>query len=155
MAKEIENKYLCKYRPEFTLKEDGKSIQQGYIHISPEKQVRVRLIDGEAYMCVKFMKGEFRDEFEVKMDYHEALALYKLCKYKVSKHRWNIDLGNGFHCDIDEYKDGTLITEIERPENLHLKQLPDWVGDCVDGIWEFNNYCFAGFPKSEYDATKE
>lgn len=150
MAIEIESKYICKELPKGLDLVDYKFIYQGYIHIDRIKQVRVRIVDNTAKMCIKFMDGNYRDEFEVDMDYFEANKLYKLCKYKVIKRRYNLQLEDGCHCDIDIYEDGTKIVEVERPNLEYKPTLPDWIGECVDGIYRYNNYYFAGLPETDY-----
>ena len=150
MAAEIESKYICKELPKGLDHIDYKILWQGYIHIDPTKQVRVRLVDNTAKMCIKFMSGNYRDEFEATIDYEEGLKLYNLCKYKVVKRRYSLQLPDGCHCDIDLYDDGTKIVEVERPTLEFVPDLPDWIGECVDGQWRYNNYYFAGFPEKDY-----
>ncbi len=155
MAKEIEFKHKANYIPSGI----KQHLRQGYILISKEKQVRVRvnLNQHTAHMCVKFMDGAIRDEFETEMDFTEGLHLYSLCEWRVAKTRLSLRAGR-YHYDFDEYEDGTKIVEIEvSPEDveryyddLDEGNLMDFVGESVDGKWEYNNYHFAGFPESEY-----
>lgn len=148
MASEIESKYICKRIPEDS--SIPELLSQGYIHIDPIKQVRVRIYRKEAWMCIKYMDGNYRDEFEVKMDYSEGLKLFNHCQYKVTKHRYSGYLKDDCHYDIDEYDDGTIIVEVERPTLEYKVELPDWIGECVDGIYRYNNYYFAGYPEEQY-----
>ncbi len=155
MAKEIEFKHICKYLPE---KFGPKTkLSQGYIHIEKTKQVRVRLDWGQrkAWMCIKYMDGNTRDEFETEMDFQEGTELFALCKYKLSKNRYS-QLYGWFRFDIDEYEDGTLIIEIETHKERmddYMEYLPkgwDFIGDNVDGQYRYNNYYFAGLPEENY-----
>lgn len=150
MAAEIESKYICKELPKGLDLMDYQILYQGYIHIDPIKQVRIRLAGNTAKMGIKFMDGNYRDEFEANISYEEGLKLYNLCKYKVVKRRYSLKLEDGCHCDIDLYEDGTKIVEVERPTLDYKPELPDWIGECVDGQWKYNNYYFAGFPEIKY-----
>lgn len=155
MAKEIEYKHICLYLPEkFGPK---RKLSQGYIHIEKTKQVRVRLDWGQrkAWMCIKYMDGNIRDEFEVEMDFQEGTELFGLCKYKLSKNRYS-QLWGHYRFDIDEYEDGTLIVEIEVNNEDTIEKVReasksfDFIGENVDGQWKYNNYNFAGFPEEQY-----
>ena len=145
MAKEIENKYICKYLPSYV--KDPILIQQAYIHVDKEKQVRIRIQEGKAILCVKLNNVWYRDEYEAELPIAEGMDLFSKCQYKVEKLRWSFDV-NGVHYDIDKFQDGTLIAELERKDLETKTWIPDFVGECVDGIWEYTNYYYAGIPKS-------
>lgn len=157
MAKEIEFRYLANSIPESLLKHPAK-LSQGYIHVEKTKQVRVRVdwMYRKAWMCIKFMDGNKRDEFEVEMDFQEACELLALCKYKVSKNRYGIVHGELKIC-FDQYENGTIILEVECPER-HMHNPLGWfpekwrlhVGRNIDGQYEYTNYYFAGIPEGEY-----
>jgi CYTH domain-containing protein len=156
MARETEYKFIATYIPEKWLK---RKISQGYIHIDPFKQVRVRLYwdTRKAYMCVKFMDGNHREEFETEMDFREGCELFALCKYRLTKNRYSTLYGN-YGIDVDEYENGILTVEVEvrndmsfdEKELAYLRKTFPFIGENVDGKWEYNNYSIAGFPKEEY-----
>lgn len=149
MAKEIESKYLLKYLPDYL--KDFKILFQGYLHIDRLKQIRVRLIGNyKAFICVKFMDGNVRDEYEYEIPYEDGEKIFNKCQYTLIKQRYSGLLEDGCHFDIDVYKNGVKIVEVERPTLEYKPILPDWVGECVDGQWQYNNYNLAGFPKDEY-----
>lgn len=158
MAKEIEYKHICKQIPE-KWKSGKRKLSQGYIHIDPYKQVRVRVdwLWRKAWMCIKYMDGNTRDEFEVEMDFQEGCELFGLCKYKLSKNRYSQLWGN-YIFDIDEYENGILIIEVETDDENYLENLPDHIkdiiGNNVDGQWKYNNYSIAGFSEEEYNKSK-
>lgn len=156
MAKEVEYKFI--WEGPIPTKWFNAKLLQGYIHIDKKKQVRVRidLNNHMAQMCIKFMDGNIRDEFEVKMDFNEGLHLYALCPYKVEKTRYS-ELWGQYEFAIDLYTNGTAIIEVEDKYNdreFKIDDLPDHIKDHlgrnVDGVYEYCNYHFAGFPKSEY-----
>jgi CYTH domain-containing protein len=159
MAKEIEFKFLAKSipgKPQYHVR-----IHQGYVFISKEKQVRVRvdLTHRKAWMCIKFHNKNSREEFETEMNFEEGLELYALCKYRVAKSRFSLYHGQ-YKLDFDLYEDGTQIVEVEVDQKFIEKyedpikeiqeDLSQYVGENVDGQWKYNNYYFAGFPENEY-----
>jgi len=153
MAREVEFKFKAKYIPHNEIYKTL-VVCQGYIHIAKNKQVRVSLNMTEmtAKMCIKYMNGPYRDEFEVPMNFKEGAELYNLCQYKVQKTRYKATFGDVL-VDFDKYADGTTIVELELPEERGEKLpevLPDYVGENVDGVYEYCNYHFAGFPKEKY-----
>ena len=148
MAAEIESKYVCKYIPDNA--KHPTNIKQGYIHIDKIKQVRIRLKNREAILCVKYMDGNYRDEFEAVLPYTEGEKLYSLCKYKVEKRRWQFVTQDGCHCDLDLYPSGVMVVEIERPTVDYKPILPDCVGECVDGVYKYTNYYLAGLQEDLY-----
>lgn len=147
MAKEIEHKYLCKYVPSYAGKPS--LIQQGYIHVDKEKQVRIRIQDGKAILCVKLNNAKYRDEYEAELPVEEGIDLYNKCQYKLEKRRWSFNIGC-YHCDIDRFNDGITIVEIETsdPElKISTEGLSFVDEECVDGKYEYTNYHYAGIPK--------
>ncbi len=145
MAKEIENKYICKYLPSYAT--NPTLIQQGYIHVDKDKQVRIRIQDGKAILCVKLNNVWYRDEYEAELPIAEGMDLYNKCQYKLEKLRWSFNI-NQVHYDVDKFQDGTLIIEVETKELETKAWLPAFVGECVDGKYEYTNYYYAGIPKS-------
>lgn len=158
MAKEIEFKHLTLSIPKSMENIFPRKLSQGYIHIEKTKQVRVRLdwMQRKAWMCIKFMDGNTRDEFEVEMDFQEGCELFALCPYKLSKNRRSLHWGE-FHLDLDEYENGCLIIEVEVPEHhqddyllLLPESLTQSIGENVDGQYQYNNYYFAGLKEEDY-----
>lgn len=153
MAKETEYKFLCNDLP---AKWKPKVLLQGYIHIEKKKQVRVRidLSKPEAFLCVKYMDGNSRDEYEVPIPIAEAHDLFEKCEYSLTKFRTSYNYED-FHLDVDLYEDGTIIAEVEIKELsieklLFYNKLPEFLGENVDGVYRYNNYYFAGLKEEDY-----
>ena len=68
MAKEIERKFLVdtKISPDLGIQ---RLIKQGYLMLDKNKQLRVRVIDHQSFLCLKYTKDKVRDEYEFVFSY--------------------------------------------------------------------------------------
>ena len=75
---EIERKYLVKNLEFKSFSKEVKTITQGYINDDPNKSVRIRLIENNAYITIKgkpLNDGLSRYEWEKKISLDEGLDL--------------------------------------------------------------------------------
>ena len=122
-----------------------KTITQGYINDDPNKSVRIRLIENNAYITIKgkpLNDGLSRYEWEKKISLDEGLDLLKLCKDQlISKKRYYINFKE-FIIEVDEFLDknkGLYIAEIELNSLNQKLRLPTWIGEEVTGINKYYN----------------
>lgn len=122
-----------------------KTITQGYINDDPNKSVRIRLIENNAYITIKgkpLNDGLSRYEWEKKISLDEGLDLLKLCNDQlISKKRYYINFKE-FIIEVDEFLDknkGLYIAEIELNSLNQKLRLPTWIGEEVTGINKYYN----------------
>jgi CYTH domain-containing protein len=129
---EIERKYLIGNMDLLgPLLLNGRTIEQGYLFVSPDKSFRIRLKGDRGFITLKFGESAFvRSEFEYEIPLVEAEALLRQCSKVLSKtrfevmvdsHVWEIDV---FHGKLQ----GLIVAEIELSREDESFVLPDWVG---------------------------
>lgn len=148
---EIERKYLVNTsRWEGITKNPGEHIIQGYLHISPEKTIRVRIRNSKATLTVKGKsKGIAREEIEFSIPLVQAQQLLtQFCKHKVEKIRYTIPY-KGKNWEIDSFLDensGLIIAEIELESENEQIIPPQWVDREVSNDIRYYNAYLAEHP---------
>jgi CYTH domain-containing protein len=143
MAKEIERRFLV--RGEFPLDIGRpKLIKQGYIFAGKDKQLRIRLIDNTAFLCLKFTEDVVRDEFEYEIPLVDGLAIYEKCEAKLEKIRNSMN-GKTSHLDVDTYPNGWVIAEVEfqSKEDSDNFVPVSWFGEEITGQFQYSNIALA------------
>lgn len=146
MKKEIERKFLVLSD---AYKKDAKqktTITQGYLSKDPERIVRIRIQDQQAWITVKGKNsadGLTRMEWEQKIAKKEAEKLLDLCvKPLIHKTRYKVAFYE-YMIEVDEFKNlknSLVLAEIElHTENDKLHQLPHWIGEEVTGKPNYYN----------------
>lgn len=136
MAVEIERKYLVKKdKWEQVDKGTGNRFSQGYILTDPEKTVRVRLTESEAFITIKGKTtGASRAEYEYTIPVQDAEELLSgFCSTVISKIRYKIQHEDHMW-EVDEFSGdnaGLIIAEIELTSEGERFELPEWVGEEV------------------------
>jgi len=144
MHSEIEHKYLVdREKWEALDKPQPRMIRQGYLMAGPEKHIRVRLKEGEAFLTIKgSLDGAARAEYEYEIPAEDARELLDhFCVSELSKYRYVIPYG-GFEWEIDEFlgsNAGLVLAEIELPDETTTFDLPPWVGKEVTGDERYYN----------------
>lgn len=129
MGVEIERKYLVK-KEKLNLPEQGKKLVQGYLWSDPNKSLRIRISDTQAFLTIKSGNDILkRAEFEYEIPLHDAEELLQMCDAKIEKtrylipqdhHSWEIDVFEGAN-------QGLIVAEVElSSENEEIK-LPKWI----------------------------
>lgn len=134
---EIERKFLVtsdSYKKEAFSK---KRIIQGYLNSNPERTVRVRIKENNAYLTIKGnsnASGMSRFEWEKEISVDEAKNLLLLCeKGVIDKTRFEVKVGNHTY-EVDEFygeNEGLEMAEIELQSETELFEKPDWLGEEV------------------------
>jgi adenylate cyclase len=144
MATETERKFLV--RGEFkhlSVKEIG--IVQAYLSIDPDKTIRIRVADNNAFLTIKNRSSSnsiSRNEWEFSIPASEANELLSVClPARIIKTRYLIPSGrHTFEVDVFHGKhEGLIIAEIELNSEDESFLKPDWLGEEVTGIPEYYN----------------
>ena len=135
MPVEIERKFLVQNNSWEKEADAGVLCRQGYLLISPEKTIRVRIINQTAFLTIKGKStGITRAEFEYEIPLSHASELLNLCEGRlIEKQRhhlihhgqlWEID------CFLGKHK-GLVLAEIELETEDQKVALPAWLGQEV------------------------
>ncbi|MCM8569754.1 CYTH domain-containing protein [Gramella jeungdoensis] len=142
---EIERKFLVN-SDEFKKQADKKKlIIQAYLNTHPERTIRIRINDDEAFITIKgksSQNGLSRFEWEKEIPVSEARELLKICEPgKIEKYRYHVNIGDHTF-EIDEFLDdneGLVLAEIElEKEDEHFEK-PAWLGAEVTGNLDYYN----------------
>lgn len=136
MPLEIERKFLVHSELWNALKKPkGLKIVQSYLSFTPERTVRIRVKDTQAFITIKGKtEGISRVEYEYPIpvtdaqDMIERLHLDAIDKIRyiipVGKHYWEVDVFFGKN-------KGLILAEIELESEHDQFEKPDWVGEEV------------------------
>lgn len=144
MGLEIERKFLIADGPWRNVK--PALIVQAYLNRDPERCVRVRVNDLDAFLTVKGMAkdklGLETPEFEYKIPLEDALKMLELCgtervekirrKVKVGEHVWDVDEFQGLNS-------GLVMAEVELSSVDEAFDRPQWLLQEVTGDRRFFN----------------
>ena len=154
MPLEIERKFKVKNLQWLT---DGeftrKHISQGYLSFGNGHNIRVRIVDDEsAYLTIKGSRNGTAtcSEYEYAIPLTDANELYSTCQFKISKHRYYRDAGNGLCWEIDVFDEvnaGLIVAEIELPSEDTQFDIPSWLGEEVTYDNTYTNISLAMNPK--------
>ncbi len=153
MAKEIERKFLVSNTAMLRdLK--GDRIAQGYLNTNPERTVRVRIMNSEAWITIKSKTvGISRDEFEYPIPVADAEQLLMLCETTpINKKRYPLRDKNKDWV-IDEFFDdnqGLVIAEIELTHEKEPIDKPDWLGEEVSDDQRYFNSALSKKPFKQW-----
>lgn len=153
MGVEIERKFVLRGRPELLDRCEAQRIEQGYLALDPEAEVRVRRRGGVGLLTVKRGRGLVREEVELPLDDDQFESLWPLTEgRRLTKTRYLNPSPEGVY-EIDVYEkplEGLLVAEIEfeSPAASERFEPPDWLGREVTGEAGYENRSLAehGFP---------
>jgi adenylate cyclase len=144
MATETERKFLVTGNYQHLAVKEINIIQT-YLSIDPDKTIRLRIADNEAFLTIKDKpkKNKIgRNEWEFQIPLKDAREIMTICipgKIEKSrflipegKHTWEVDV---FH----DKNEGLVIAEIELDSENEKFEKPDWLGEEVTGIREYYN----------------
>lgn len=144
MSTETERKFLIK--GEFRDKAVKKiEILQAYISVDPQKTIRVRISDNEAFLTIKSSRkaGSIaRGEWEFGIPQKDAQELLAIClPGKVVKTRYLVPSGK-HTIEVDVFHDkneGLVFAEIELSSEDEKFLKPEWLGEEVTGDPRYYN----------------
>ena len=109
---------------------------QGYLNtMDDEYQIRYRSVNNTRFMLEIKSKGHLsRQELRYNITKEQFKEGMKLCKSKVEKKRYIVDLPDGLKAEVDIYKDWDFVTvevEFDTPGEAEVFEAPDWFGKDV------------------------
>ncbi|KUF45277.1 CYTH domain-containing protein [Myroides marinus] len=149
---EIERKFLVNTLEFIDQSHKSNKITQGYLNSHPERTVRIRLKDEQAFITIKGKSNESgtsRLEWEKQIDYTEANQLINLCEdYVISKTRYLVTSGeHTFEVDVFHGdNEGLILAEIELTSEDEQFSKPSWLGQEVTGDLRYYNSYIANNP---------
>lgn len=142
---EIERKFLVKsddYKKEASRKT---LFIQAYLNTHPERTIRIRITDSEAFITIKGKSSEnglSRFEWEKEIPVDEAKRLLEICEPgKIEKYRYDVKVGDHIY-EVDEFLDeneGLVLAEIELEKEEDDFKKPAWLGVEVTGNLDYYN----------------
>ena len=145
MGIEIERKYLIK-KDLWSSVDKGKGIyyKQGYLLTDPNKTIRVRISDRNAFLTIKgSSKGASRLEFEYEIPLKDAQELLDaFSTSSISKIRYEVEY-SGKIWEVDEFLEdnqGLIVAEIELESETESFKVPEWIGkEVTEDIKYYNS----------------
>ncbi|HTT96392.1 MAG TPA: CHAD domain-containing protein [Solirubrobacterales bacterium] len=144
---EIERKFLVEEMPRH---ESGQTvIEQGYLALGADTEVRLRRQGGELLLTAKSGHGEVREEVEVPIEPRAFEALWPLTAgRRVRKVRHYVPLREELRAEVDVYAgalDGLLTAEIEFESTAQADRFrpPPWLGAELTGDGRYANRSLA------------
>lgn len=144
MNREIERKFLINEPPDDLNKYPNHKIEQGYLAVTDDFEVRLRKKGDRYYQTSKSEGGLVRKEVEIELSPDQFDALWPLTEGKrIEKTRYNIEY-EGFLIELDLYSGslkGLRVAEIEfQTEDLsETFTPPDWFEDEVTDDKRYKN----------------
>ena len=150
---EIEHKFLVS-GPYKHLATDISHIVQGYLSDDPERTVRIRIRDDEAFITIKgpsSSDGLSRLEWEQPIPLDQARQLLTLClPGTIDKHRHIVPY-EGHRWEVDEFHghlEGLTLAELEVPSADTEFAVPPFLGPEVTGDPRYYNSQLRKHPAS-------
>jgi adenylate cyclase len=131
---EIERKFLVERLPDGLDAYPSREIEQGYLAITDDVEVRVRRYGEQSFLTVKSSGNESRVEEEIEIDPRRFGALWPLTDgRRVEKRRYAIPTSDGLTIELDVYHgrlSGLLTAEVEFTSLAYADGFvpPDWFG---------------------------
>lgn len=122
-------------------------ITQGYLAITNESVIRVRVRDTQGYVTIKSRDGGMsRQELEYAVPLADAQALLQLCGRRVlEKTRHEVKYA-GYLWEIDEYKEpleDLILAEVELSSETEDPPRPPWIGEEITRDASYSNSALA------------
>jgi adenylate cyclase len=146
---EIERKYLVAELPPDLRAWEAQRIEQGYLAITDDVEVRVRRRGDRATLTIKSAPGLVRVEEELDLDERRFASLWPLTAgRRVVKTRHVREAAPGVVLELDVYEgdlEGLYTLEVEFGDEDAARAFapPPWAGDDVTGDPRFANQALA------------
>jgi CYTH domain-containing protein/CHAD domain-containing protein len=149
---EIERKFLVDEMPR--AERGHTEIEQGYLALDEESEVRLRRAGEELFLTAKSGSGEVREEAEVTIEPEAFESLWPLTAgRRVRKVRHYVPLGEGLRAEVDVYAgelEGLRTAEVEFGSRAAADRFrpPPWFGAELtgDGRYANRSLATAGLP---------
>jgi adenylate cyclase len=139
MSTEIERKFLLPEAPTWLAEARAVRIEQGYLAIEEEVEIRLRRTEEERLLTAKRGHGEVREEIEIALDREQFDALWPLTESRrLTKTRHLVPIDNGLTAEVDVFEgelEGLVLGEVEfdSEEQSERFEPPAWIGDEIAG----------------------
>jgi CYTH domain-containing protein len=141
---EIERKFLVEQLPQGLDVHPSREIEQGYLAITDDVEVRLRRYGDESFLTVKSSGNESRIEEEIEIDRRRFDSLWPLTDgRRIQKRRYRIPIGD-LALELDVYHgdlEGLLTAEVEFSSLADAAAFvpPGWVGRDVTDDSRYKN----------------
>jgi CYTH domain-containing protein/CHAD domain-containing protein len=145
MATEIERKFLLDGRPDQLRGLYGERIEQGYVAIAGEVEVRLRRTGDRRLLAAKLGHGELRWETEIALGVNQFDALWPLTESRrLRKTRHRVPLGDELEAEVDLFEGdlaGLITAEVEFESERQSRDFrpPAWLGKEITGEHRYAN----------------
>jgi adenylate cyclase len=144
---EVERKFLVPQPPDL----DGTrsdEIEQGYLALGPDGEVRLRRRGEGLSLTAKRGGGIAREEGEIELEAADFDALWPLTEGRRLRKRRHLIAHGDHEIEVDVYEgglDGLVVAEVEfgSEDEAGAFQPPDWVGEEVTGDEHYLNETLA------------
>ncbi len=143
---EIERKFLVKNEDYKLEAAQVHHIVQAYLNRDPQRTVRIRIKNGQAFLTVKGASnnsGTTRFEWETEIPLEDARKLLELAEPGIiEKVRYIVPAGENLFYEVDEFlgdHKGLVLAEIELPAENTPFEKPAWLGEEVTGNQAYYN----------------
>ena len=112
---EVERKFRLRQPPDLS-GSDADPIEQGYLAVGPEGEVRLRRKGEQTVLTVKRGAGLSRDEVEVEISPEQFEALWPLTEGRRLRKRRHVLPHDGLEIEVDVYEgelEGLIVAEVE------------------------------------------
>jgi adenylate cyclase len=146
---EIERKFLVAQAPADLGDWPAQAIEQGYLAITDDVEVRVRRKGGRAFLTIKSAPARTRVEEELEIDERRFASLWPLTAgRRVVKTRHAREATPGVVLELDVYAgalEGLMTLEVEFAGEDAARSVapPDWAGREVTGDRRYANQTLA------------
>jgi adenylate cyclase len=144
---EVERKFLVPEPPDLDGTESDE-IQQGYLAVGADGEVRLRHRGDDLVLTAKRGSGLAREEAEIALDSANFERLWPLTEGRRLRKRRHVIPHGDLKIELDVYEaelEGLLVAEVEFPSEDEAGdfQPPDWIGEEVTGDERYLNETLA------------
>jgi adenylate cyclase len=144
---EVERKFLVAEPPDLE-GADADEIEQGYLAIGADGEVRLRRRGEQLILTAKRGSGLARDEAEVELERDAFDELWPLTEGRRLHKRRHVLPHGDLEFEVDVYEadlEGLVVAEIEFPSEEAAREFepPDWIGEEVTGDERYLNETLA------------
>lgn len=142
---EIERKFLVEHLPDGLDAHPSRDIEQGYLAITDDVEVRLRRYGDQSFVTVKSSGNESRIEEEIEIDERRFGALWPLTDgRRIQKRRYAIPIGDDLTIELDVYHgrlSGLVTAEVEFSSLADATAFvpPGWLGREVTDDARYKN----------------
>lgn len=150
MSAEIERKFLLPALPDAVVRARETRIEQGYLAIAEQTEVRLRRAGGRMTLTAKRGHGETREEHEIALYKEQFDELWVLAaERQLVKTRRRLPLDGDLTAEVDVYEGplaGLAVVEVEfaSAEQSQAFRAPDWFGAELTEDPAYSNQSLAG-----------